>query len=260
MEQPFGNPGSGTTGDGNPLDIEGVFNGMMQVVEGTVVPSLVISMVPQLLVHIAGLLTVFAILIPMAGLAFLGPDPDPEAVLAWLTANIGIAALVMSGLALLKVVVDAVAHAALTVAYVGQQRGETATLSECVGAAFKRFGALLVLTLVLDIAYVVGFFACCVGALVPMILFSVAMPVLLTEGCGPLEALSRSIALTKPHWLSILALLALVFFAGLFIFCVVGFLPFVGAFAGFVVGMVQVVVVSALGAVMYERLNAQSET
>jgi hypothetical protein len=79
----------------------------------------------------------------------------------------------------------------------GWYAGRRSTTREVLGATVDRLPALAAAWAVVHVAEVVAGVALVVGALVPMVLFSIVTPVLAGEGLGVGAALRRSVALTK---------------------------------------------------------------
>jgi len=68
---------------------------------------------------------------------------------------------------------------------------------DAVRAVGRRVFAIVGLSILVTICTAIGFVFCIVGALVPITVFAVAVPVLILEGVGVSAAISRSVNLTK---------------------------------------------------------------
>jgi hypothetical protein len=89
-------------------------------------------------------------------------------------------------------------------AYIGRSAGTR----ESVRAVRPRVLAVVGTSLLVLMSEAVGFAFCFVGALVPLTLFAVAVPVLILEEVGVSAAIGRSARLTKPHAMHVLGLVA----------------------------------------------------
>ena len=69
-----------------------------------------------------------------------------------------------------------------------------------------RLFAIVGTSLIVLISEGLGFLFCIVGALVPLTLFAVVLPVLILEGIGVSAAIGRSVTLTKNHAMHVLGL------------------------------------------------------
>jgi hypothetical protein len=79
---------------------------------------------------------------------------------------------------------------------------------ESVRAVRPRVLAVVGTSLLVLASEAIGFVFCLVGALFPLTLFAVAVPVLILEAAGVSSALGRSVKLTKPHAMHVLGLVA----------------------------------------------------
>ena len=84
--------------------------------------------------------------------------------------------------------------------------GRDADARGAVRSVRPRLFALVGTSLLVLVSEAIGFAFCFVGALVPLTLFSIAVPVLILEGIGVSAAISRSVNLTKTHFMHVLGL------------------------------------------------------
>ncbi len=84
--------------------------------------------------------------------------------------------------------------------------GNTLEARDAFRAVRPRVFAIIGTSILVLVSEAIGFVACFVGALFPLTLFAVAMPVLILEGVGVSAAIGRSVTLTKTHALHVLGL------------------------------------------------------
>ena len=84
--------------------------------------------------------------------------------------------------------------------------GRSSETRESVRAVRPRVFAIAGTSLLVLMSEAVGFAFCFVGALVPLTLFAVAVPVLILEEVGVSAAIGRSVTLTKAHVMHVLGL------------------------------------------------------
>jgi hypothetical protein len=84
--------------------------------------------------------------------------------------------------------------------------GRSSQTRESVRAVKPRVFAIAATSLLVLMSEAIGFVFCFVGALVPLTLFAVAVPVLILEGVGVSAAIGRSVTLTKAHVMHVLGL------------------------------------------------------
>ena len=82
--------------------------------------------------------------------------------------------------------------------------GDDAATRDAVRAVRPRVFAIIGTSLLVLISEAIGLVFCFVGALVPLTLFAVAIPVLILEGVGVSAAIGRSVTLTKAHAMHVL--------------------------------------------------------
>jgi hypothetical protein len=108
------------------------------------------------------------------------------------------------GATVVILVVSLLTHAlivAITTRIVANQYvGHDEAARRLLGTAGRRFFAVIGVSLLVAICQGLGLIFCFVGIVVPMALFSVAIPALLLERKSVGGALSRSIQLAKPHF------------------------------------------------------------
>lgn len=120
---------------------------------------------------------------------------DPTTGMVVTDGDLGDMYLFLAGMlvtVLVAVVSTSIATAACYRAISGVYLGDDATWRESLRFAVDRLGGVLGLTIITFFGTVVGLLFCLVGVLVPTTFWAVAMPVLLVEGLGPINALERS--------------------------------------------------------------------
>ncbi len=109
--------------------------------------------------------------------------------------------------------VSLVVQGGLTRATVADSEGRRASFGECVMAGFKVFLPLLGLFLLLWLGLIVGFTLLLVPGIILMLMWSVAVPALVEEREGVMNAFGRSRFLTKGERWKIFGLLCILFVA-----------------------------------------------
>jgi hypothetical protein len=84
--------------------------------------------------------------------------------------------------------------------YVGYQE----PAGQAARSAFRRFVAVLAVSLLVTFSAIIGLFACLVGAFAAEAVFAVAVPVVILERRRVLDAMGRSFELTKSHFWHVL--------------------------------------------------------
>lgn len=121
------------------------------------------------------------------------PSTDPTTGLATVDGGdlgLTLAAALIGAVALL--IATSVATAACFRSISGAYVGDDPTWQESLRFGFSRIWSVLGLTLLSGLASVAGLLLCCIGVIVPMAWFAVAMPALLLEGIGAGDAMGRS--------------------------------------------------------------------
>ena len=121
------------------------------------------------------------------------PSTDPTTGLATLDGGdlgLTLAATLIGAFALL--IATSVATAACFRSISGAYVGDDPTWQESLRFGFSRIWSVLGLTFLSGLASVAGLLLCCIGVIVPMAWFAVAMPALLLEGIGAGDAMGRS--------------------------------------------------------------------
>lgn len=110
-------------------------------------------------------------------------------------------------LVVMSVVTSALALGATLRIVAGEYLGDTADWRQSLKFAWQRIGSLIWLSALTFFATVLGLVLCLVGVILPLTVFSVAVPVLLIEGTKGMAAMRRSSALVKPRfWQTFLTL------------------------------------------------------
>ena len=121
------------------------------------------------------------------------PSTDPTTGLATLDGGdvgLTLAATLIGAFAL--IIATSVATAACFRSISGAYVGDDPTWQESLKFGFSRIWSVLGLTFLSGLASLAGLLLCCIGVIVPMAWFAVAMPALLLEGIGAGDAMGRS--------------------------------------------------------------------
>lgn len=135
----------------------------------------------------------------LAALVFLegtGPEASPVVAVA-LCGGIGIFALVVWFLSPLPA-------AASILAIADSFTGDQTPISACYAAAIRRIFPLFLLTILIGLILLGGFFMCCIGHFYFLARFYVAIQVLMLERKGIGDSLGRSWDLTKDYFWPVL--------------------------------------------------------
>lgn len=108
-----------------------------------------------------------------------------------------------------SIIAGSIASAACFRSISGAYVGDDPDWRQSLRFAWKRFGAVLGLTVLATLVTLAGLLACLVGVLVPMAFLSVAVPALLVEGLGVGEAMGRSWNLVKGTFWRVLGIVLL---------------------------------------------------
>lgn len=100
------------------------------------------------------------------------------------------------GLFALNLILGSLLAAAVTYGVLQDLREEHASLGDCLSRGFSHTGSVLGASLIATIAMSFGFLALVIPGLIIMTMLYVAIPVVVMEGVGPMEALQRSSQLT----------------------------------------------------------------
>jgi hypothetical protein len=130
------------------------------------------------------------------------PSANPSAFL-W---RIGVGAL-------LVIILNTIGEAVIVYGAFQNLRGQPVRLGEALQKGLARFFPILGLAIVSGIAIMFGVMLLIIPGLILLVMWSVALPVCVLEGLGPLSSLGRSSALTKGHRWKILGIVLLLFVA-----------------------------------------------
>ena len=108
--------------------------------------------------------------------------------------------------ALVNVLSTAVITAVCTRIIADAYIGTNSQARDAARAVRPRFFAIVGVSLIVLVSEGIGILLCLIGALFPLTLFAVAIPVLILEGVGVSTALGRSVTLTKAHAAHVLGL------------------------------------------------------
>lgn len=121
--------------------------------------------------------------------------------------------LAIAGL-LFYVGVIAILQTALTRAGVVDMQGGTPGVSDCLGVALALFFPILLTSLVVTLAFMLGLFLLIVPGILLLVRWSVAVPVLIQERLNILDSMARSRDLTKGSRWALLGLWLIIIMGG----------------------------------------------
>ncbi|OBQ58601.1 hypothetical protein [Mesorhizobium erdmanii] len=121
--------------------------------------------------------------------------------------------LAIAGL-LFYVGVIAILQTALTRAGIVDMQGRTPTASDCLGVALALFFPVLLTSLVVTLAFMLGLFLLIVPGILLLLRWSVAVPVLIQERLNILDSMARSRDLTKGSRWALLGLWLILIMGG----------------------------------------------
>lgn len=110
-------------------------------------------------------------------------------------------------------------------------KGAAPSLQESLSMAMQNLIPIFLLSLLQGVALTLGFIACFIPGVILSLVFYVAMPALVIERLGPVEALQRSNFLTDGHKIYLFVLLLIVGVASAMVGAMVG-----GCFGGVMIG------------------------
>ncbi len=196
-------------------------------------PSIIIPyLIPMVLALIAALVAV-GTFVPQ-GVDFTHFEPDPEYFLDNALAFIGFASI----FGVLGWIFEILAVAfAITITYNALQ-GKKVSLGE----AWEQIGigkivVLLVVSIILAILYIIGFFLLCIGLVIFYVLFIFTRQSVVVDDMSIGAALGNSWDLAKKNFFDILILAIILLLIG----AIVGIIPVIGGALGYLVGMYGVV-------------------
>jgi hypothetical protein len=150
------------------------------------------------------LMIVAIIVVPLTFLgAFIGgvifaPDRNTVTGLDERAFGIGIIALLVT--LIVGVIINAVLQAALMRGAALGSLGDPVDIDASYKWGFARFGSVLLISILVGLAVVGGFFLLIIGAVIFAVMFSVSIPALVVENLRGTDAMSRSWNLVKEHF------------------------------------------------------------
>ena len=143
-------------------------------------------------------------LAPFVLLGFLLVEDRPTANNVMSFALIGAAAGLLYGVLFL------ITQAVILFGTFQDMRGKPVRFGESVTKGLARFLPIIGVAICALLALIAGFILFVIPGVMLMLAFYVAIPVCVVEGCGPVDSLKRSAALTKGHRGKLLGILLLV--------------------------------------------------
>ena len=111
---------------------------------------------------------------------------------------------------LLYVLILPIAVAATLTVTIREYLGQTVTVGEALGTAFRRFPGLLGTAFLVWILSVLGFMACCIPGIYMGVIYMFASQIVIAESTSGMPALNRSSSLVSGHWWRLFAVVFLV--------------------------------------------------
>jgi hypothetical protein len=115
------------------------------------------------------------------------------------------------GATLLYMLVLPIAVAATLTVTIREYLGQTVSVGDALGTAFRRFPALLGTGFIVWLLTLLGFMACCIPGIYVSVIYLFASQVVIAESTAGMTALNRSNSLVSGHWWRIFAVNALIF-------------------------------------------------
>ncbi|MEM8607387.1 MAG: hypothetical protein AAGF92_09790 [Myxococcota bacterium] len=194
------------------------------------------------------------------------------------TSNLGRVMLTSTAASLVSLVFYAIAHASALLVALDRLAGETPTFADAARKAASRLGAIVVASILFYLAIGVGFLLCFVPGFIAVAGLGLAIPALLAERLGPVDAMRRSWELTKGHRLLVFTAFFVVGVTAICISLVVQFATMGNFFAdptapykisltawilqqvfGYVLGVLYSAVLAVLAAVLYSEIRSSKE-
>jgi len=136
--------------------------------------------------------------------------------------------------------------------------GREPGLGDALAAALGRFGALVVASILVTAIVAAGFLFLVIPGLVAMVFLMFTLPAVLLDGLGAVDAMRRSVAVVREHVGAVVGLVVgslLVFVGAAIVAWIVGWVPFLGGLASFVVHSAAVSYLTVVGVHVYQTLR-----
>jgi|RhiMetdeSRZDD1v2_1073273.scaffolds.fasta_scaffold01933_25 hypothetical protein len=136
--------------------------------------------------------------------------------------------------------------------------GREPGLGDALEAALGRFGALVVASILVTAIVAAGFLFLVIPGLVAMVFLMFTLPAVLLDGLGAVDAMRRSVAVVREHVGAVVGLVVgslLVFVGAAIVAWIVGWVPFLGGLASFVVHSAAVSYLTVVGVHVYQTLR-----
>jgi hypothetical protein len=136
--------------------------------------------------------------------------------------------------------------------------GREPGLGDALAAALGRFGALVVASILVTAIVAAGFLFLVIPGLVAMVFLMFTLPAVLLDGLGAVDAMRRSVAVVREHVGAVVGLVVgslLVFVGAAIVAWIVGWVPFLGGLASFVVHSATVSYLTVVGVHVYQTLR-----
>lgn len=193
-------------------------------------------------------------------------------------ANMGSFFVATWGASIASMLFYAIAQSAALFVALDWLAGDTSSFSSASRRALSRIVGIIITSVLFYLAFGIGIVLCFIPGFIALAGFGLAIPALLAERLGPVQAMQRSWELTKGHRLLILTALLSVGFATMVVSVVVQFATVGNVFAdptapykvsltawtvqhglNYLFGIVVTAVFAVLGAVLYSEVRNLKE-
>lgn len=136
--------------------------------------------------------------------------------------------------------------------------GREPGLGDALAAVLGRLGALAVASILVTAIVAAGFLFLVIPGLVAMVFLMFTLPAVLLDGLGAVDGMRRSVAVVREHVGAVVGLVVgslLVFVGAAIVAWIVGWVPFLGGLASFVVHSAAVSYLTVVGVHVYQTLR-----
>jgi hypothetical protein len=136
--------------------------------------------------------------------------------------------------------------------------GREPGLGDALAAVLGRLGALVVASILVTAIVAAGFLFLVIPGLVAMVFLMFTLPAVLLDGVGAVDGMRRSVAVVREHVGPVVGLVVgslLVFVGAAIVAWIVGWVPFLGGLASFVVHSAAVSYLTVVGVHVYQTLR-----
>lgn len=167
----------------------------------------------------------------------------------------------MIGLSLLGLLVFPLVNAAINNAIASRYLGRPLSFGECMTRSFRLYFPLILTTVLFGLAYTLGFFVFCIGAVIAALWFGLFVQVVVIEGTWGVAALSRSKELMSGNMGTafVLGILVGVIQGGISFMTGLVPVPAISALLNIVLGAANVAFGSAVWVVFYFSCRCKHE-